>query len=486
MGLINRIIGRKRKTAETPTKFSDVAEEIAPKPFESDIAEGDCRCVHCHHDFWFDDFIGICTALECKMVPGYHYNLQTGGYDDKHGPRQILLREETRSNFKEELELAPIEAMSDPAVHRCPVCRHRVYFYACPHCRHPMPRLKKNELNKTIAPAGIGASGKTVYMTALIERLLNRGIAKTNISIVSDFADHEDMRRYMENYNSLFRKKELFGSNDPAAVPPPYLLRTITEEKDALKREAYTLWYDFAGESFTNRAATDPIIQYFLAVGGILLFVDPTNCPEVVESLGIRANSEKGADPMLDSTVLNIIQTLLVNHGGQEALRQKLVAVIVNKVDVFKGKGFAHFGEDSRVWQKSPHRDAGAFCYDDFKEINMEVKEYVRCNHFNIYQQLIKFLNAKKDNVGYFAVSALGQTPDNNNKLDSEAGIKPFRVEDPYYWMLMKMGNMPSVGEEPFYDSSDSDYAHTGSDRTGPVGPVEKPEDSKGSATEVF
>jgi hypothetical protein len=439
--------------------------------------------VHCHRDFWYDDFIGVCTSRVCSSVPGFEQNLSTMEYDPKIGPRKILLREETRHKYATELEKAPIEDILTTKSHTCK-CHHRFYFYACPMCRRLMPRMRKEELKKTIAPAGIGKSGKTVFMTALIERLLNRGIVKPNINVVSNFAEQDDFYRFREKYDILFKGKRLFAPTVPGEIPAPYLLRTTTEEKGVQERKfAHTLWYDFSGETFEKAAATDSIMQYYSAVGGIFFFIDPSNSSNVVETLNIRPNHEDGADPLRDLSVISMIHSLLVKTGGNEnAPRQKLIAVIVNKADLFKGKGFSFFGDDSMVWQKSPHRDAGAFCLDDFKEVNREVEEYVRIYHSNIHGQLKLFLNDAKDNIGYFAVSPLGQTPDSNDELDTSIGINPMRVEDPFYWMLWKMGNLPAIGEEVFLDREDN---HPGTGVPQYPGEAPSPKNGAGS-TELF
>jgi hypothetical protein len=47
----------------------------------------------------------------------------------------------------------------------------------------------------------------------------------------------------------------------------------------------------------------------------------------------------------------------------------------------------------------------------------------------------------------YFAVSALGAEPDYRRATVDEAGVQPFRVEEPLLWLLSRFDVVP-VGEE--------------------------------------
>lgn len=170
------------------------------------------------------------------------------------------------------------------------------------------------------------------------------------------------------------------------------------------------------------------------------MFLDPTNSEEIVSTLNVEANNpEDGADCLRDQAVLHQVVNIIDRSGHHEdELQKKLVAVVVNKVDIFKGTEFSHFGPDSHLWQKSPHYNAGEFCIDDFREINREVKDYVETYHPEISGLLSYLANDEESNIGYFGVSSLGHPPAAGNKLEEK--IEPIRVEDPFYWMLWKMG----------------------------------------------
>lgn len=330
------------------------------------------------------------------------------------------------------------------------MCRQDFYFFACPHCRHPLPRLRKRDLENTIAPAGIGFSGKTVFMTILIKHLLNKSIIRPDISVVSSFAEPEHLKKYREKHDLLYKHKQTLGSTQTGDIPLPYLLQTVTTDRRQeipRKNKAFTLWYDFAGDSFEIESVVHPVIQYFRYVRGILFFVDPTNSERLVEELGLVPNDPtQGADEMRDEQVFTQIQKLLPElQQGQGYLRDKFIAVIVTKVDLFRDRKFSYFGEGSPVWWPSPHQTAGEFCLDDFISVNDEVKNYLHDYHSGIYgklQSLDNEADPRKSNVGFFAVSPLGAAPEDQVLTKP---IRPLRVEDPFYWMLWKMGHLQST-----------------------------------------
>ncbi|MCB9296334.1 MAG: hypothetical protein H6559_24935 [Lewinellaceae bacterium] len=293
-------------------------------------------------------------------------------------------------------------------------------------------------------------------MTVLINQLFEEAILKKPIKVISNFSEKTDFDRYRKKHAQIFRNKSVLASNLRGEIPHPYLLATMTRRKDQEKDlKAYTLWYDFAGEDYEKSDEMDAVIQYFTAIGGIFFLVDPSNSEKVVKILGIEANDpDQGANEMRDEGVLTQIGSIVGKHGTDESFHQKHIAVIVSKVDLFKDSKFEHFREDSIIWQPSPHQSAGEFSLDDFRQVNEEVEKYLMKYHKAIYGQIVRFHNGKDDimesNVGYFAVSALGQNPVGDRKvgLKLEKKVSPIRVEDPFYWMLWKMGHLPASSEE--------------------------------------
>lgn len=450
MSFLNRIFKGKDTPRPKPEEAPPVKRNI-PKN-----ENGDCRCMNCHTDFWYDDFLGLCTSKKCFETDTYQMVIDSTDFDLTVGPRQILLRPETRDNHTETInEDYPIDDILKTKNHICPTCKQRFYFYACPHCRFPIPRLTKEDLKNTIAPAGIVSSGKSIYMTVLIQHLLNNSIIKKDFKLISNFSQTEDFDNYMEKYKTLFQENMVLPATAPGETPLPYLLRTTTREKKDFKK-SFTLWYDYSGESFEVESDKQAVIQYFREVGGILLFLDPTNSKPVVDALDISPNDLVKAESIRDQRVLQQIRSL-INPDDEfaEGFGKKYIAVIVNKVDLFRGNDIGFFGEDSLIWQPSPHYAAGEFCLDDFYQINREVKDYVEHYHAPVYNQIWDLANSDNSNIGFFAVSSLGSPP---NDQYIEKSINPLRVEDPFYWMLWKMGHMRGLdrGDIHFDDPIDS------------------------------
>ena len=54
------------------------------------------------------------------------------------------------------------------------------------------------------------------------------------------------------------------------------------------------------------------------------------------------------------------------------------------------------------------------------------------------------FLQNNYRTYRYFGVSALGDTPTEDNRV-SEKGIQPYRVTDPFLWLLSRLGTVPVI-----------------------------------------
>ena len=452
MGLLDFFKKKKPTVKTTPEEMpveieDDTAAVVEETPVGFGAHEPQCKCIHCHKEFSFDDFIGLCTSKECYNSNVFIQDIDMGLFNPDLGPRQILLRTSTRDRIPTINEEYPIDDITSSINPTCPVCSSRIFFYACPHCRHAMPKIGKEVFDNMIAPAGIGASGKSIYMTVLINQLMEAPILQHNIQVISSFTEIEDLRRYGEKYRSLFREKIKFSATQVMEMPTPYLLRTTTtENKRGLERHrnTYTLWYDFGGEHFEVSEAQHYALRYFAAVKGILLFVDPTNSPALVKKLELEdIDNASRADHFNDLNVITQVQGIMEKVRGQHAMKNNFIAVIVNKIDLFKGKDFPFFQANfSPVWEPSPHQKAGGFVLSDYKKVEEEVISYLKTYHSTLYGQLQNWSNQDKSNIGYFGVSALG-----NPLVEDEIfhDIHPIRVEDPFYWLLWKLGNLPLI-----------------------------------------
>jgi len=435
----------------------DNLDHGVPKRIYSENDEdenGDCRCIYCHTDFWYEDHIGLCTSKICSNVTGFRMDLQSGGMASRNGPRQILLRAATA-----ELITEPNLIINDRIkgqTHTCPVCRQVFYFYACPHCRYPVPHLYKTDLEHMIAPAGIVKAGKTVFMTVLIQTLLHRPINKDAIKVISKFTECEDYNEFKKKYKTLFTDHKTLVMTDAAAEPLPYLLRTTSRIPGEADRHAFTLWYDFSGESLTDGEATNPILQYFRVARGIFFLVDPVNSPDFV-ARDPELVGESSPSSLKDLSVIMQISNLIEksHRGTSNPWQNKLIAVIVNKVDLFRNRETNFFNSDSIVWSPSPHDAAGAFCVDDYNQIKVEVKNYLEEHHPALFGQLQLLANKEEDNIGYFAVSSLGHAPKAEKITEP---VEPIRITDPFYWMLWRMGQMSASG----YSTLTADPRHVG------------------------
>ena len=95
----------------------------------------------------------------------------------------------------------------------------------------------------------------------------------------------------------------------------------------------------------------------------------------------------------------------------------------------------AYLKPNSNVFQNYVHK--GYFNLNEYENINGEVKRFIE-------QVDLAFLDAVEvhfNNVGYFAISSLGQNPVEGRL---QGVIQPMRVDEPFLWLLYKLGYIES------------------------------------------
>ena len=86
--------------------------------------------------------------------------------------------------------------------------------------------------------------------------------------------------------------------------------------------------------------------------------------------------------------------------------------------------------EDSCLREESAHTSNGVFVKSDFENTNIEMQSLLE----NFLEDELAQLLKQFSNYAFFGLSALGDNPDNSNKLARQP--EPIRVLDPLLWLL--------------------------------------------------
>jgi GTPase SAR1 family protein len=325
----------------------------------------------------------------------------------------------------------------------CPTCRDETSYRLCPHCHSQLPVYFGRVTSRLIAMIGARESGKTVYMTVLLHELTKRAGSRFDAAVVG--CDDQTRSRFTADYEQrLYGEGELFDTTRSAGTTAgyvtPLVFRFTTQRprrfRGSTPEHSLLSFFDTAGEDLRSQATVDTHVRYLTSADGIILVLDPLQMP------GARSFARQGTKlPSVSGGVHNpvdvlgrVTELLQAEQGGQGRIR-KPIAVSFSKLDAFW-----HSFPSGTPLRRVPD-DRPAF---DVAE-SLEVDAYVRALlHQWGGAQIDQLLTHYYGRHRYFGFSALGDSPTLDNRL-SGGGVRPYRVADPFLWLLSEFGTIPAM-----------------------------------------
>jgi hypothetical protein len=325
----------------------------------------------------------------------------------------------------------------------CPTCRDETSYRLCPHCHSQLPVHFGKATSRLIAMIGARESGKTVYMTVLLHELIRRVGARFDAAVVG--CDDQTRSRFTADYEQrLYGAGELFATTRSAGTTAgyvaPLVFRFTTERprrlRSPLPEHSLLSFFDTAGEDLRSQATVDTNVRYLASADGIILLLDPLQMPGArgFARQGTRLPSlGGGVDRPMD--VLGRVTDLLQAEQGGQGRVKKPIAVSFSKLDAF-WHSFPPGTPLRRVPSDGPAFDAAE---------SLEVDAYLRALlHQWGGAEMDQLLSHDYERHRYFGVSALGDSPTPDNRL-SGGGVRPYRVADPFLWLLSEFGTIPAT-----------------------------------------
>lgn len=325
----------------------------------------------------------------------------------------------------------------------CPSCKGRTSNRVCPYCHSVLPVHFGRIGNRFIAMVGARQTGKTVYMTVLLHELANSLSARLEASLVG--ADEYTRRTFRDDYHALLYDRNELPLSTPTATArgnliEPLVFRLSSERRHRLglvRRPRHDLlsFFDAAGEDFRSEDSVDLNVRYLSAAHGIVLLLDPLQMPQA------RSLARAGTIlPVLndDDAPLNVLARVtssLSRLGRPSALVAKPVAVVFSKLDAL----WHRFPEGGALRRVPP--DGAGLDEDDSLAVHAQVQALL---HQWGGGQIDQHLRLHYRRYRYFGVSALGESPTPTNQI-SERGIRPYRVGDPFLWLLSEFSAIPFI-----------------------------------------
>ena len=324
----------------------------------------------------------------------------------------------------------------------CPHCFQRVQITRnaiCPKCQKPLPESTLKGKDMIISVVGSRDTGKSHYITVIINELITR-IAPAFGGSFESF-DDTTIRTYENKlrkplYESRVRFETTISEN--AYEPLIYSLKLPVKGFLREKVQLYTMvFFDSVGEDMMSEEYMKKAERYIRESSGIIFLIDPLKIPTVNakldESAVKRASSAAWYQP--DNILVRVSNLLRKNLKLQSTDKIKVpVSVVFTKFDVIE-PNWELVPEGFTIREPSPHCGESAFNVSDGHNVNEEVRSLLQDWGAKSFLTQLKM---NYTSYSCFAVSSLGL----HNNQDSNSKIHlphPHRIEDPLLWILMKL-----------------------------------------------
>jgi hypothetical protein len=342
--------------------------------------------------------------------------------------------------------LAPVfEADGRRASAECPECADPSTNHVCPVCHSLLPLHFGRVPNRMIAMIGAREAGKTVFVTVLLHELMNRIGARFDL-YVSPTDDTTRARFDAEYESTLYQRHQLLGATRSAATAAANRVEPMVFRFSVKRRRWFGMegtrpsllsFFDTAGEDLTSQESVDLNARYLARADGIILLVDPLQLDgarRLAATDRLPALAPPAARPI--NVLTRVTDLILAQAGSGPAARvKKPVAVALSKLDVL----WDAFPPGSALRRPAP--DGAAFVERD----SLDVHQYIRALLDDWGgAQIDSHLQHHYARFRYFGLSALGENPMQDNRV-SDRGVRPYRVADPFLWLLSAFGTIPTA-----------------------------------------
>jgi len=322
---------------------------------------------------------------------------------------------------------------------KCGECGQPLVTKICPQCSFELPLGISTTKNYPIAIIGAKESGKSNYVAVLINQLKNEIGRSFDCSLMA--CGDNTLNRYKnEFYDPLYRHKTCAGATDAGEVEP-LIYSLLFQRKGKLFSKAVNnavslTFFDTAGENLKSKASMQTHNRYLSHASGIILLLDPLQLPAVRDELeGKITLPEENTDV---NTILTRTVEIIREGRNLKDLSKKIdipIAISFTKIDAVD----SILDPASCLKNDSSHIRKGVFDKNDFNDSNEEMQSLVESW---LGTELYQNVSMQFNDFAFFGLSALGSNPDVDKKIPK---FRPFRVADPFLWILSREGIVKSA-----------------------------------------
>jgi hypothetical protein len=317
-------------------------------------------------------------------------------------------------------------------------CGRLATIRKCPKCFNKIPRTVLESPNFPISVIGVSCSGKTSYVTVMLQELGQTPNLCLTLAAQNNYTDNHQNEKYKLLYNQHV---------PPESTPPTAIDTNLTPQiwriknnskKRGITVPAYTFTiYDGSGEDHEHKIdPKSPVCRYIAMSKAIILLIDPLILSSVRKSgfidPEVMRNSLAGRDAEYKNTVhivSNVASYINEAYGiGEGRILNIPVAVVLAKFDAIKEhKAFTNalVKSDSSIFRN------GKVSINEIKQVDEDIRIWLDAIGES---SLIHEIESNFKNFYFFGVSSLGDPPTGTATLSEH--IKPHRVLDPILWLL--------------------------------------------------
>ena len=290
-------------------------------------------------------------------------------------------------------------------------------LFKCTSCNQSLSRDIIELKNKVISIVGGRGSGKTIYISLLIDFIENNiklGNNQTFMGIEGDKReDKDDVIAMIQDRIKINKEvpdatepKELQSEESTAGLPLIYFYKNAGET-------IVLSFYDSAGEDLQNFEALQQEYDYILNSSGIVFIMD------IFSGVKHFRNTK--------NTLINLMKLIRTEKGLNRNTKISIpIAFVLNKFDLYnEGK----LEERHILWDGNNNE----IILDEINKLHNSLLKHFKDSSIDGLENLLEICNENFTNYKFIPVSSLGYNPIDNNLTNA---IKPFDIEYPYVYLL--------------------------------------------------
>lgn len=320
-------------------------------------------------------------------------------------------------------------------------CGRNTSTIACPKCKSILPDTYFNGYTRIISIVGCSSSGKSYYVGSFLKKIMKDGLLSTmnlkNIErICTKWADKKSGSEYknrfeipMDSGRILEGTKKVY---DLIKDNPPLLIEMTKETKKKNERITFS-FFDAAGESFHNESELMAVTPYIAHSEAVIMLLDPRQIDSLNTSIeGAFSGLPKVSDVTYEEILSNI--TKIIKNDQKIAGDNKIkipLCIAFSKWDLVIDT--PDLLQEEFECAKTESNNQSGYDATRIENISNEIRSLLiqqwGCRN------LVETAEKDFETVKYFCFSAWGSSPQSRNASKAPP-IKPFRVEDPFLWVL--------------------------------------------------